>query len=200
VNRGARRREQTRARLMQAARDLFARKGVEATRIQEVTEEADVGFGSFYNYFADKEEIVQAVIEEMSEDQGRAVDELTARISDPAEVVAVAHRHFLRLAGRDPVWGRLLIQLDASHRVLSETLGPRALRDIRAGVEAGRFEAEDPVLTVNATGGALLGSTRAMLEGHTAEGSDVRHAELILRMLGLPGDEAAEIAGRDFPS
>ena len=36
---------------MQTARTLFARQGVENTRINEITDEADVGFGSFYNHF-----------------------------------------------------------------------------------------------------------------------------------------------------
>ena len=46
AGRGARRRLETRARLVRAARELMARKGVGATSIQEITEAADVGFGS----------------------------------------------------------------------------------------------------------------------------------------------------------
>jgi hypothetical protein len=53
---------------------------------------------------------------------------------------------------------------------------------------------------VNATGGALLGTTRATLEGRTQEGAPERHAELVLRMLGVPAAEAAEIANRPFPT
>ena len=50
-DRHARRREATRSKLIEAAESLFARQGVDNTRIQEITEEADVGFGSFYNHF-----------------------------------------------------------------------------------------------------------------------------------------------------
>ena len=45
--RQARRRRETRARLIRAAAALFARRGVENTRIKEITDEADLGFGSF---------------------------------------------------------------------------------------------------------------------------------------------------------
>ncbi len=184
---------------MDAARELFSRQGVEATRIQEITDAADVGFGSFYNHFADKNQIVEAVIDEMTELQASAVDQLTAGLDDPAEVVSIAHRYFLRLASTDPIWGWLMIQLDASHRLLAGTLAPRALRDLLAGVEAGRFSTADPILTINASGGALLGATRAILEGSVAENADQHHAEMVLRMLGVPAAEAAEISQRDLP-
>lgn len=198
--RGARRRARTRARLLEAARELFGRQGVEATRINEITELADVGFGSFYNHFSDKDELVEAVLRDGTEAQGAAVDTLTSGLDDPAEVVALAHRHFVRLAREDPSWGWLLVRLDVSHRLLREALGPRALRDLRIGVEAGRFDVPDLAVTLNAAGGALLGVMRAVLDGHLDERADERHAENVLRMLGLPPDEAAEIARRPLPA
>ncbi len=69
---------------MQAARTLFARQGVEATRINEITEEADVGFGSFYNYFDSKDAIVTAVLEETVAAQGGAIEAVTQHLEDPA--------------------------------------------------------------------------------------------------------------------
>ena len=63
-DRRTRRREQTREKLVRAARVVFARKGIDNTRINEITEEADVGFGSFYNHFDSKEAIVEAVLAE----------------------------------------------------------------------------------------------------------------------------------------
>ncbi len=199
ANRGARRRAQTRAQLLDAAKELFARQGIDGTRIQEITELADVGFGSFYNHFADKDAIVEAVLRDTTNLQADVVDGLTAKVEDPAEIVSIAHRHFLRLALANRTWGWLLIRLDVSHRVLEETLGPRAFRDLQHGIEVGRFVVADLSLTVNATGGALLGTIRALLESHLDPGADERHAELVLRMLGLPPEEAAEIARRPFP-
>jgi AcrR family transcriptional regulator len=101
-DRHARRREQTRARLVQAARTRFARQGVENTRINEITDEADVGFGSFYNHFESKAAILEAVLMETVAARGGTVDAVTAQLDDPAEVIAAAHRHFVRLAGGTP--------------------------------------------------------------------------------------------------
>jgi AcrR family transcriptional regulator len=183
-----------RRRLLGAARDLIAEKGVGAMRTSEITDRADVGAGSFYNHFADKDEIVAALLAELAEEQGALVDELTRGIDDPAEVVSFAHRHFVRLALRDPSFGQLVIRLNASHGLMQRTLGHRALRDIQAGIEIGRFKVADPLPVVYATGGALLGTIAGVVDGSLCEGADQDHAAAVLRMLGLEADEAGAIS------
>lgn len=115
-----------RRKLLDAAKALFAHQGVENTRINEITDEADVGFGSFYNHFDSKEAIVEAVLGEEVAAQGTALASVTADLDDPAEVVAVAHRYFVNLARTDPDWGWLLIRLDLSQKISLEALGPFA--------------------------------------------------------------------------
>src|SRR3989442_2846606 len=90
--RGARRRLETRARLVWAARALMARKGIGATSIQEITDTADVGFGSFYNHFASKEAIAEAVMEGAIESFGDAADRLADTLEEPAEGLAASGR------------------------------------------------------------------------------------------------------------
>jgi AcrR family transcriptional regulator len=198
-SRGARRRERTREALLEGARVVFARKGPDASTIAEITEQADVGFGSFYNHFASKEEIAEAVLTLSIEQQGRALARLTGGLEDPAEVVSVAHRYFVVRAAADPDWARVLIRLDVSHRVAVAALGPHARRDLARGIEQGRFCVADEEVTMWSTGGALLGVMRAVLDGTLAPGADVHHAENVLRMLGIPLEEAAQIARRRLP-
>jgi AcrR family transcriptional regulator len=200
ADRGARRRARTRAKLMAAARTLFARQGVAATTINEITEEADVGFGSFYNHFAGKDEIVEAVLSETAAAQAAEIDEATADLDDPAEIVAAAHRIFMRHAAREPEWGWLLLRLDLTHDVMVRALGPFASRDLRAGIEAGRFHVGDETLALYATGGALLAAMRAVLDGRAGPDADIHHAEAVLRALGVPAPEAAEVARRPLPA
>jgi AcrR family transcriptional regulator len=199
AGRQQRRREETRNKLIAAAKALFARHGVDNTRINEITEEADVGFGSFYNHFESKDAIVEAVLEQTLAAQGAAIEALTSDLDDPAEVIAAAHRHFVRLAGTDPDWAWLLIRLDASHHVMRSALGPFARNDLQRGIQAGRLRTPDEETALVATGGALLGVMRAVLEGHAAADADVYHAEGVLRLLGLDHGEAAEIARRPLP-
>jgi AcrR family transcriptional regulator len=196
--RADRRRERTHRRLLAAALELFAEQGVAETRIGQITERADVAAGSFYNHFTDKDEIVEAVLSEMTEKQGALVDELTAEIEDPAAVVAYAHRHFVRLAMTDPTFGRLVIRFDALHRLLQEALAPRALRDIQRGIDSGRFKVENLPSALFTTGGALLGTLIGVAEGILGDRADEVHAAAILRMLGVASDDAARVAALEM--
>jgi AcrR family transcriptional regulator len=198
-DRHARRREHTRAKLVEAARALFARQGVDNTRINEITDEADVGFGSFYNHFDSKEAIVEAVLADTVAAQGAAVGAVTARLEDPAEIIAAAHRYFVQLASTDPEWAWLLIRLDVSHGVVLRALGPFARRDLRRGIKAGRLQVPDERTALFASGGALLAVMRAVLDGEAPKDADVHHAEGVLRLLGLTAADAAEVARRPLP-
>lgn len=55
-----RRTAETRERLFRAALDLFAKKGFAETTVEDITEAADVGKGTFFNYFPSKEHILLA--------------------------------------------------------------------------------------------------------------------------------------------
>ena len=198
-DRHARRRERTRRKLLDAARALFARQGVDMTRINEITDEADVGFGSFYNHFDSKEAIVEAVLAETVAAQGAVVDSVTAELDDPAEVVAAAHRYFVDLAHSDPDWGWLLVRLDLSHKISLQALGPFAERDLERGIREGRFRVANKRVALMACGGALLGVMQDVLEGGAPKAAGRFHAEGVLRMLGLPAEDAAEVARRPMP-
>src|SRR5450755_4369219 len=58
VSRRARRAAETRERIYQAALGLFAERGFAATTVEDITEAADVGKGTFFNYFPSKEHVL----------------------------------------------------------------------------------------------------------------------------------------------
>jgi len=58
-----RRRRETRERIFRAALRLFAQRGFLATKIEDITEAADVGKGTFFNYFPSKEHLLVAFAE-----------------------------------------------------------------------------------------------------------------------------------------
>src|SRR5437660_12340146 len=53
-----RRSSEIRERLFRAALDLFASKGFLETTVEDITEAADVGKGTFFNYFPSKDHIL----------------------------------------------------------------------------------------------------------------------------------------------
>lgn len=59
-NRRERQSHERRERLFRAAMELFARKGFAETTVEDITNAADLGKGTFFNYFPSKEHILLA--------------------------------------------------------------------------------------------------------------------------------------------
>jgi AcrR family transcriptional regulator len=66
------RKAQNRAKLLVAARKVFAEKGYGEATARDIVRETDLASGTFYNYFADKQDAFMALLDEMSE-KGRAL-------------------------------------------------------------------------------------------------------------------------------
>lgn len=192
--RSARRRARTRAVLIAAGREVMAERGVDAATIQEITDRADVGFGSFYNHFDGKDQLLDAIVEAEVARLALLLDSLTADEDDPARVVARALRELLAVATRDTTWGWLLIRIfPLRHRLLA-ILGARVLRDVERGASSGRFQVRDPHVAALAVGGAVFGIVRAHLDGEVGVEAHEPFIEGALRMLGLTRAQARATA------
>jgi AcrR family transcriptional regulator len=199
ANRGTRRRLRTRARLIEAARRLIARKAIEGTPIAEITEEADVAVGSFYNHFKSKDELLQAVMADTMESHGAAVDRMVAGIEDPAEVLAASIRVTVRKVDSDPIWGWAVVRTDPLIPEIKSGLSRRLTRDLRRGFTSGRFFAHHEQTILTAIGGAVLGVMHGKLLGELSTDADRHLAMEVLCLLGLGPEEATEIANRPLP-
>ncbi len=196
-----RRRARTRAALIGAAQRLIAEDRTTVS-VLEITQLADVGLGSFYNHFESKDELFQAAIDEVMEQHGELMDAVTAGIDDPAEVFARAFRLTGRLYRAVPGASQVLVRHGTAMILSDRGLAPRALRDIKAGQEAGRFTIGDPELALVAAGGAIL-ALGQLLHDQPDRDADASADELttdLLRMFGVPDAEAREIVARPLPS
>jgi len=190
----------TRRRLLDAARDLMSEGGPENVTIGGLTAHAEIGIGTFYNYFESRDAIIDAVIFDIVETLGQRLDLMSAGIEDAAEVYSFSVRHMMHTAFSDPVWGWFLVRLGTAHDGLVQTLGPRASRDLQYGVDTGRFAVEDVALASAMTFGSLLSAMRIYLEDESRpEDPSSAYAEHLLRMAGIPVEEAHEIARRPLP-
>lgn len=64
LSRVARRKARTNKQLLEVARQLFSEKGIYWAKVEDITERADLGKGTFYKYFDSKEAIIHALLEE----------------------------------------------------------------------------------------------------------------------------------------
>ena len=74
-DRRSRRSADTRERLFRAALDVFSKKGFANATIEDITNAADVGKGTFFNYFPSKDHILLAFAEMQLSRLRQAVDD-----------------------------------------------------------------------------------------------------------------------------
>lgn len=65
----------TRKKILDAARVVFAEKGINQARIDDITERADIGKGTFYNYFRTKESLVGVLMANVLTDLNRVINQ-----------------------------------------------------------------------------------------------------------------------------
>src|SRR5512135_420576 len=101
-----RRKARTRRALIDAAVRLIAEGRGDRASIQEITETADIGFGSFYNHFESKDQLFQTASHEVLDRWGTMIDQACTGIQDPAEVFAASLRISGRLSWTHPDFAR----------------------------------------------------------------------------------------------
>jgi AcrR family transcriptional regulator len=196
-----RRRVRTRAALIAAAQRILAEDARGEVSIKEITDAADVGFGSFYNHFDTKAQLFEAAIEDMLERQGALIDAVTADLTDPAEVYIVGFRLTGRLSRAYPRLARLLVNTGLAYVTADVGLASRALSDLRTAVAAGRLSVEDPEAAQAAVGGALLGLLQYLDSRPDVDAALATDALAVslLRMLGMTRRQAEGVVARPLP-
>jgi AcrR family transcriptional regulator len=127
-----------RERLRSAMIELIAERGYPAVRIHDLTQLAHVSRPTFYNLFADKEELLLSAYEDIAGRTTTRVGEAYASGDSPEESVQLALREFAELAAAEPqaMTLALLGTFGAGPRALQRRAGTlNALEEI---VEAGR--------------------------------------------------------------
>ena len=120
-------------------------------------------------------------------------------------------RHTLYRARSDRTWAHFLLREGLSAGMLTRGLGTRLLRDIRGGLDAGRFTGDDELVALLTIAGTTLAAiaTEVQYGGGAALAPEMRRrvglpspelpervATAVLRFLGVPAAEARRIARR----
>src|SRR5437764_5518061 len=109
MRRRERRAAETRVRLFRCALQLFAERGFPNVTVEDITEAADVGKGTFFNYFESKDDVLGVMAEIQL---GKVKEAATLAESGRQSIYSVMHQLFLRVAeepGRSPDLARALI-------------------------------------------------------------------------------------------
>jgi AcrR family transcriptional regulator len=100
-------REEVRARILDAARELFVAQGVEAVTMRKIAARIDYTATALYSHFADKKALLRAVCDTDFKAL-RGAFERIARIEDPIERLGELGREYVRYALEYPNHYRLM--------------------------------------------------------------------------------------------
>jgi AcrR family transcriptional regulator len=129
MGRRQRRAAETRVRLFRSALQLFAERGFHNVTVEDITEAADVGKGTFFNYFESKDHVLGVLAEIQL---GKVRESVTLAESGKRTVYSVLRHLVLRLGdepGRSPDLARALI----SSFLASEGVRELVLRNLSEG-------------------------------------------------------------------
>ena len=152
----------TRAALLAAARRLIDSKGYPNTTIADITREAGRALGSFYTYFANKEEILEQLAEDFKAEIDARMTELDLTRSDPYEVVRELCAVYWESCRNHSAELAAIFQasmLDERFAERWRDIRSDARRNIAAGIRAvaksGGAENPDPEATASALGSMM---------------------------------------------
>ena len=164
----------TRTQLVDVARQLFARQGLESTTMNDIAAAAGKSRRTLYTYFASKEEIYLAVVETeldiLSDMMKRVVDK---DISPDAKLMLMIYTHLdavkevvyrngtLRADFFRDIWRVEAVRkrFDANELVLFKQV-------LREGVDKGVFEVDDVDMTAEITHYSIKGIETPYIRGH----------------------------------
>lgn len=169
--------------------------------VQEITDEAGVGFGSFYNHFDTKEELFGEAVASVLDEWGELRDAVVRGIDDPAEVFALSFRMVGRMQRHLPELVRVILHQGMSVLLTDRGLRPRALDDLQRGIDVGRFTVPDLEMALMMSGGALLGLIQLLDANPDLDDARVSddYARHVLLMLGVERSDADRIVTLRLP-
>lgn len=151
-----RRTAETRERLFRAALDLFAKKGFTETTVEDITEAADVGKGTFFNYFPSKDHILLAFGEMQLEKLEAAVTEVKMSGESMPQFLRSLGDRMTQEPVRNPGIVRTLLQAFLSTTQVREEMTALQKRIhglhseiIRIGQERGEIRSDLPAADIS---------------------------------------------------
>ncbi len=150
VGRRERRAAETRVRLFRCALELIAERGLANVTVEDITEAADVGKGTFFNYFATKDHVLGV----MAEIQVGKVKEAASKASHGKQSIHYVLRQLVRRLAEEPGRNPRLARAMISSFLASESVRAIVKRNMIEGrktiakvVAAGQERGEiDPLL------------------------------------------------------
>lgn len=184
----------TRARLMDAAAEVFAQEGFEAASVNEIARRADVANGTFYVHFKDKESIAAEVAARIAGDITGQINKAMVEMEDAIERLSFGTRQFIEFGASQPLWGWVLIRSGSYLPAMRRQLETHLYADLERCRDQGQISVAVDAFLVDAIIAVVFSALSSRLRGDAGAEAGSKASELILSMLNVPQPLAHEVA------
>ena len=181
-------REERREQILDVAAQVFARKGLAATRIADIAAAGDMSQGLIFRYFASKEDVFAAIVEKSLVSSIVLLEAASQQPCSPLEKLRWLLQIYLEGMWRKPEYSLVVLHAlnsEATPKKVQEMALEQSRRSLQTyrqliiqGQEAGEIVQGDPTMLALALGSCLLGLS-----------SGVRHMTCLLDIKGPPDPE-----------
>lgn len=154
------RKAKNRAKLLAAARRVFAEKGFGEATARDIVRETDLATGTFYNYFRDKDELFRALLEEFQQ----RVSDATLPLRRDAnlsleERIAQGALAFFQVVAEDAELFHVLRRNAGAIAILpSESMFPEGMAELDEDLDQWRLDGDLPCIDLDYLSAAIAGA------------------------------------------
>ncbi len=173
---------------------VFGRQGIAETSVLQVTQAAGVSNGTFYRYFANKEELEYAIGSLVLAELAQTLEEMQRDVSG-AERIAIGAFGVMRTVGANHELGAILAEYFERRNALLQDAAVQLADHIREGGESGEFPVHAPARYFVGVFIAMFGvGARSVLAGRDPDDVGEFIAAGQLRLLGVARRRATSVA------
>jgi TetR/AcrR family transcriptional regulator, regulator of autoinduction and epiphytic fitness len=164
-SRVARRRDRRKAEIVRTATQLLSRHGYQGMNLEEVAEQTDIAKATLYHYFSSKDELVAAVLEALTVDVNRRLEEELDKVRDRGyleQIRALVREQVRILTDTAPevatvfswpkTWPESFLEIIKDSRRRHDAIFRRV---VEAGLAAGDFDCPNPDVALQCLHGVL---------------------------------------------
>ena len=183
---GQEKRARTRTAILKAAFVLLGHERGLMTSTDEICKAANISRGTLYNHFTGMEDLLDSLSYELNHDFNQAVLAALTQIDSAAERSAMAIRHYLERARKDPQWAWTMVNISAGGApTFGKETADQTQLTVTQGIASGEFDLPGPISGRDLLLGTTLHAMVTQLHNSPSSTFPSSVAMLILRGLGI---------------
>ncbi|MEM1249165.1 MAG: TetR/AcrR family transcriptional regulator [Acidobacteriota bacterium] len=192
-------RERTRSLLLDGAVATVAERGLGGASIKAITESVGLSNGTFYNHFETRDELVSEAAFAVA---GALVDEIAEDVQSVESGIARVVRStnaFIAKLSEQPDWAALLVDASRHLGEVRNDLGRHLRADVALALQQGELTERPSRFLVDQIGALNALAIEVQLRKGKSRAVRRQTCEAVLRLLGLPPDEARQAVLKAAP-